>query len=207
MKPMFTVTTHAQLKSLADPLRAKLMMRLIEKPFTGQQLSEIFSLSRANIHYHLKELEKNHLIKIVRKEEKNGILQKFYQSVARGFTPSAELLPHVEEVSETARQMFFQMTERTKAVLLSAPEQAFELKEDSVDPKDWPYVGSTWQVSVTDAQFQAWVAKYHSMMEELRELSRSPKVASKEEKIYYISTMAFEVDDLVLQDIKDLNEE
>ena len=38
---------------------------------------------------------------------KNGIVQKFYQSVARGFTPAAELLPHLEIVSESGRQIFY----------------------------------------------------------------------------------------------------
>lgn len=86
MKPMFTLTTYSQLKAMSDPLRVEMMMRLCERPYTGQLLSEKFGIPRAKIHYHLKELEKNGFIEIVYTEEKNGIVQKFYQSVARGFT-------------------------------------------------------------------------------------------------------------------------
>ena len=87
---MLTLTTYSQLKAISDPLRAEMMMRLCERPYTGQLLSEKFGISRAKIHYHLKELEKNGFIEIVYTEEKNGIVQKFYQSVAKGFTPAAE---------------------------------------------------------------------------------------------------------------------
>ncbi len=87
LKPMFTLTTYSQLKAMSDPLRVEMMMRLCERPYTGQLLSEKFGIPRAKIHYHLKELEKNGFIEIVYTEEKNGIVQKFYQSVARGFYP------------------------------------------------------------------------------------------------------------------------
>ena len=107
MKPVLTLTTYSQLKALSDPLRAEMMIRLCERPYTGQLLSEKFGISRAKIHYHLKELEKNDLIEIVYTEEKNGIVQKFYQSVAKGFTPATHLLPHLEIVSESGRQIFY----------------------------------------------------------------------------------------------------
>ena len=121
---MFTLTTYSQLKAMSDPLRVEMMMRLCERPYTGQLLSEKFGISRAKIHYHLKELEKNSLIEIVYTEEKNGIIQKFYQSVAKGFTPATDLLPHLEIVSESGRQIFLQMIERTKSQILAAPEEA-----------------------------------------------------------------------------------
>ncbi len=87
LKPMFTLTTYSQLKAMSNPLRVEMMMRLCERPYTGQLLSEKLGIPRAKIHYHLKELEKNGFIEIVFTEEKNGIVQKFYQSVARGFYP------------------------------------------------------------------------------------------------------------------------
>ena len=77
MKPVLTLTTYSQLKALSDPLRSEMMIRLCERPYTGQLLSEKFGISRAKIHYHLKELEKNGLIEIVYTEEKNGIVQSF----------------------------------------------------------------------------------------------------------------------------------
>lgn len=202
MKPMLTLTEYSQLKALSDPIRANIMMRLLEKPHTGQMLSEKLGLSRAKIHYHLKELEKNHLIELTRKEEKGGVVQKFYQSVARGFTPASELLPYMEDVSETSRQLLVQMAEKTKTIILSAPEQSFQQNTASEDPSDWGYVGSMWQVQASEAAFKQWIKKYFSLMEELRDISRQSE-NDPDSNYYFISTMAFEVDELIMEPEKD----
>ncbi|UFU00087.1 winged helix-turn-helix domain-containing protein [Radiobacillus kanasensis] len=202
MKSMLTLTKHSQLKALSDPIRAEIMLRLIEKPHTGQMLSERTGLSRAKIHYHLKELEKNELIYLVRKEEKGGVIQKFYQSAARGFTPSSELLPHIKDVSETSRQLLLQMAEKTKSVILSAPEHAFKQNQASENPSEWSYVGAMWQYSLSEKNFQEWIHKYFSLMDELSKMARETNDEA-EKKLYYISTMAFEVDDLIMENEED----
>jgi len=206
MKPMLTLTEHSQLKALSDPLRAEMVIRLIEKPYTGQQLSEYFNLSRAKIHYHLKELEKNNLISIVRKEEKNGIIQKFYQSVARGYTPSTDLLPHLDDVSETSRQLLLQLTERTKSIILSAPEDAFKLNKASENPSDWDYVGALWQFSAKEKHFKEWIKKYYALMNEFSEMTKNDHSSDPDSKIYHISTMAFQIEQPVLEVTKNNKE-
>lgn len=93
MKNNLIIDDFNQLRALSDPLRAEMMMHLVMRAYTGQQLSEILSIPRGKIHYHLKELEKNGLVQIVKTEEKNGIVQKFYQAVAADFQISEKLLP------------------------------------------------------------------------------------------------------------------
>lgn len=195
---MLTLTTYSQLKAISDPLRAEMMMRLCERPYTGQLLSEKFGISRAKIHYHLKELEKNGFIEIVYTEEKNGIVQKFYQSVAKGFTPAAELLPHREILSESGRQIFLQMTETTKSHILAAPEEAFTLRKVSENPAEWNYVSSCWEFDATPEQFQVWVKKFYEVMAELNEITKD---ADKDpnSKSYYISTTALQIDERAMQ--------
>ncbi|EEL70101.1 Transcriptional regulator, ArsR [Bacillus mycoides] len=175
-----------------------MMMRLCERPYTGQLLSEKFGISRAKIHYHLKELEKNGFIEIVYTEEKNGIVQKFYQSVAKGFTPAADLLPHLEILSESGRQIFLQMTERTKSHILAAPEEAFTLRKISEDPAEWNYVSSCWEFDATPEQFQVWVKKFYEVMAELNEITKD---ADKDpnSKSYYISTTALQIGERAMQ--------
>lgn len=198
MKPVLILTTYSQLKALSDPLRAEMMMRLLERPYTGQLLSEKFGISRAKIHYHLKELEKNSLIEIVYTEEKNGIVQKFYQSVAKGFTPAAELLPHLEILSESSRQLFLQMTERTKSHILAAPEEAFILRKASEDPAEWNYISSMWEFDATPEQFQMWVKKFYELMYELDKITKDAE-KDPNSKAYYISTTALQIDERAMQ--------
>jgi predicted transcriptional regulator len=193
MKPMLTLTEYSQIKALSDPFRAEIMMRLMEKPYTGQQLSEYFDMSRAKIHYHLKDLEKNGLIEIVYTEEKNGILQKFYQSVASGFTPAESLLPR-QDVSESSRQMFLQMNDRTRKHILSAPEESFMMEKASEDPSQWNYVGSIWEFSATSEQFQKWIKKYFDLMEELTDMAKDAE-KNPDSNVYFVSTTALKIDE------------
>lgn len=187
------IRDYNQLKALSDPFRVKLMLRLVESPFTGQQLSEIFNLSRARIHYHLRELEKLGLIEIVKTEEKNGIIQKFYQSVASGFYPDASLMPHKEEISNTKRQMLYGMLDRTMTRLLEAPNNAFE-EAGPNDPADWNILATSWETKVTEENFRWYTKKYFELLEELQ--NRAEKDADNPDaKHYYMSGYGFQVED------------
>nr|WP_245690152.1 winged helix-turn-helix domain-containing protein [Sediminibacillus albus] len=197
---MMTLKTFEQLKALSDPFRGQLMMRLMEKPYTGQQLAAQFNLSRAKIHYHLKELAKNDLVEIVKTEEKNGIIQKFYQSTARGFSPSEQLLPYKEDLSEASRQMYTQMLERTKMRVLTAPPEAFQQEKATSDPSEWSHLSSTWEITATEEQFKRWLKKFFSLMEELRETSAEAEKDANG-KLYSITAFGFEIDEPLFQRI------
>ncbi|WP_079525355.1 winged helix-turn-helix domain-containing protein [Halobacillus hunanensis] len=193
MKDIQLLTTHDQLKTLSDPFRSQLLLRLMEKPMTGQQLSEVFDLSRARIHYHLKELEKNDLVHIVKKEEKNGIVQKFYQSVSRGFVADRSLLPHTEEMSESIRQMMINMLDRSQRRVLSAPEEALHEGTGSQDPTDWKYLSASFEFKATEADFKAWQKKYFALMEELNDIQK--QTPSPDAKTYYFHSLGIQVDE------------
>ena len=92
MKDVLIIDELNQLRAVSDPFRVQLLYHLGREPMTGQQLAEKMDLSRSKIHYHLQELEKNGIIEVVRREEKNGILQKFYSPIAKAIIPSEDLL-------------------------------------------------------------------------------------------------------------------
>ncbi|MFZ7102262.1 MAG: ArsR/SmtB family transcription factor [Peptococcaceae bacterium] len=72
-----------QIKSVADPLRVKVLQILIERQATVKQVADILGQSSAKMHYHVKELEKQKLIKLVATIEKGGILEKYYRAIAK----------------------------------------------------------------------------------------------------------------------------
>jgi DNA-binding transcriptional ArsR family regulator len=191
MKSMMIIRDYNQLKALSDPFRVKLMLRLVESPYTGQQLSEIFDLSRARIHYHLRELEKLGLIEIVKTEEKNGIIQKFYQSVASGFYPDASLMPHKEEISDTKRQMLYAMLDRTMTRLMEAPSEAFE-EAGPDDPSDWNILATSWETKVTEENFKWYTKKYFELLEEFQNRVKEDQ-ENPNAKVYYMSGFGFQV--------------
>ncbi|MGR3764317.1 ArsR/SmtB family transcription factor [Rossellomorea sp. NS-SX7] len=197
MKSMYIIKEYDQLKALSDPFRIKLMMRLVEKPYTGQQLSELFEMSRARVHYHLKELEKLGLIEIVKTEEKNGIVQKFFQSVSSGFYPDASLLPHKEEISETKRLMMYGMLERTMSRILEAPSAAFEDAGDK-DPSDWNILASSFETSSSEENFKWFIKRYFELVGEFQKRAKEEKDA--DQNIYYMTGMGFEVEESTFAD-------
>ncbi|QXE02183.1 winged helix-turn-helix domain-containing protein [Terribacillus sp. DMT04] len=205
MKQVLALTTYEQLKAISDPLRAEIIMKLVETSYTGQQLAALLEISRPKIHYHLKELEKNSLIEVIRTEEKNGIMQKFYRATARGFYPSEDLLPYAEALSESTRQLFVQMANKTKTAILSAPESAFAKAAGSTDPKDWEAIGSIWEISATEADFKAFTQGLFDLMQELRQKSDAAE-KDPNGKLYYFSAFGFEIDEPSFDQV-DLNGE
>lgn len=92
MLDILVIDNLAQLKCVSDPFRIKLLELLSESEKTGQQLADELKIPRAKIHYHLRELEKNSLIEMVKTEQKHSIIQKFYAPTAKQFLPHPDLI-------------------------------------------------------------------------------------------------------------------
>lgn len=199
MENIMIIKEYSQLKALSDPFKSKLLIRLMETPQTGQQLSEIYKMPRAKVHYHLKELEKINLIKIVKTEEKNGIVQKFYQSVARGFFPDVNLLPYRNEISLTNRQTVLSLLDRTMHRVLSAPEESFEHIYNSSDPTQWNFQSSSWEITATEEHYKWLLKKQYELFEEFRKL-RKRDDENRNAKVYYISNFSFEVEESLYEE-------
>ncbi|NLW23889.1 MAG: helix-turn-helix transcriptional regulator [Clostridia bacterium] len=84
-KEIMVLQDLEQIKPLADPLRVKILKILINRQATVKQVADELHQSSAKIHYHIKELEKNGFIKMVDTVEKGGILEKYYQAVAKNY--------------------------------------------------------------------------------------------------------------------------
>lgn len=81
-----------QMRALADGLRQRIVQVLTVQPLTVTQLGAELDLSPARVHYHVRELERVGLVRLVATREKGGILEKYYRSVARSLTVPASLL-------------------------------------------------------------------------------------------------------------------
>ena len=63
---LFIIDSLDKLKIISDPLRTKILMNLIKKEYTGQQLAELLQIPKTKIYFNLKELEKNGIIENVK---------------------------------------------------------------------------------------------------------------------------------------------
>src|SRR5947209_5417117 len=92
MLEQYEIETIEQLRAIADLLRLRIVDVLKEKPMTVTQLGEVLGEAPAKVHYHVRELEKVGLLRLVETREKGGILEKYYQPIARDFSVEKQLL-------------------------------------------------------------------------------------------------------------------
>lgn len=185
---IFKITSHEQLKAISTPLRTKILMNLVKKEYTGQQLAELLGITRNNIYFHLKELEKHGVIHIVKKEEKNGIVQKYYKAVAKRFVPDEMLLPNIELI-EAAKRVFIETTNLTKEKILNAPKSAFELETSG---SIWKNIAKTYQCETTEEQFTEFLKDFRKIYD--KHFNKAIVLDSNKIKSYYISLIGFQDD-------------
>ncbi len=73
-------------------LRLRIIDLLQGHPMTVTQLGEIMGMAPAKVHYHVRELERVGLLQLVETREKGGILEKYYQPIAKDISVSRNLL-------------------------------------------------------------------------------------------------------------------
>lgn len=97
MLDFYEITNLEQLRAISDLLRVRILDNLKEKPLTVTQLAEVLGMAPAKVHYHVRELEKVQLLKLVETREKGGILEKYYQAIARIINVSKGLFSSVPQ--------------------------------------------------------------------------------------------------------------
>lgn len=199
LQPVYIIEELEQLKTISDPLRARVLLYLIEKAYTGQQLAKLLGMARAKVHYHLNELERHNLICVVRTELKNGIVQKFYRAVARGFVPSENLLPYVSEVENYYRERTLSVLGHARNRAINAPEEAFQIP--SPDRSQWPIIMTQVEVKMSRAKYTEWLSKFRALIYELD--------AEQEEngEWFYLTTVGFQTHERGFDPIEPANEE
>ncbi|QBD75413.1 ArsR family transcriptional regulator [Ktedonosporobacter rubrisoli] len=117
MQELYRIENLEQLRAIADVLRTHILELLREHPMTVKQVADRLKLASARVHYHVRELEKVGLLRLVETREKGGILEKYYQSVAHTFwvppdlllsIPANAVLPTMADWLEQTQQRFLE---------------------------------------------------------------------------------------------------
>lgn len=87
MQKIKYLTTIDEVKALSDPYRYKILSYFfkINAPATVKQIADSMEEVPAKVHYHVKKLEKAGILNLVRTEEINGIIAKYYEPTAEDF--------------------------------------------------------------------------------------------------------------------------
>lgn len=85
-----------QLRAVADPLRIRIFEALAQRAMTATQVGDELSVAAPKAHYHVRELERLGLVKLVETRERSGILEKYYRAVAHNLSAPTQLLQSSE---------------------------------------------------------------------------------------------------------------
>lgn len=93
------ISSVEQAKALLDELRLRLVRALAGEKLTTKQLADKLGEKPTKLYHHMEVLEKNGLVRVVETRIKSGIVEKYYQLVARRFRIDQSLLKSESEES------------------------------------------------------------------------------------------------------------
>jgi DNA-binding transcriptional ArsR family regulator len=109
---IYTLESIEQLRALADELRVRIFRVLTQRPLTATQLGDELGIAAPKAHYHVRELERVGLVRLVETRERGGILEKYFRAVARDVQISHALLRRTPDEALTAIRDLLQTIER-----------------------------------------------------------------------------------------------
>jgi predicted transcriptional regulator len=89
---VYYLETIEQVRAIADELRQRIHDALRQRAMTVTQLGAQLGIAPAKIHYHVREMERVGLLRLVETREKGGILEKYYRPVAWSLNVPRSLL-------------------------------------------------------------------------------------------------------------------
>ena len=89
---VYPLETIEQLRAISDALRIRIIELLKQQPMTVTQLGDRLGIAPAKVHYHVRELERVGLLRLVETREKGGVLEKYYRPVANDYHVPPALL-------------------------------------------------------------------------------------------------------------------
>lgn len=81
-----------ELRAIANPLRISMLDLLIPEPRTVKEIGKALGINSTKLYYHIGEMERAGLVRLVHTELQSGILAKFYRATARYYYISPSLL-------------------------------------------------------------------------------------------------------------------
>lgn len=136
----YELETIEQIRAVADELRMRIIKQFTLQAMTVTQLADVLGVAANKLHYHVRELERVGLVRLVETREKGAILEKYYRAVARDITLPKTLLSGMAPdeahamLNEVIRPFFQGMTRAAGQMIRLAPqdqaEQVFQFTPD-----------------------------------------------------------------------------
>lgn len=153
------LSTLAQIKALAEPLRYRVFELLTVEPRTAKQAAGLMGMKPTRLYHHFGVLEKAGLIRKVKTRKKRGTTEKYYEAVAQKVEIDPDILGTKALPLRSLRSALFQTT----------LEEILDVERAAVDAAQEPPV-QLYRLKVRSTQ--AKIQELKDKIEELVEISQ-----------------------------------
>lgn len=146
------LTTAEEIKAFSVPYRIQILniFESLGRAATVKEIADMMKEVPANVHYHVKVLEKFNILKLDHTKEINGIIAKYYEPTAQKYTITASKVGDVvsEAINQQKVRMIEGIFENGKSIFVKEMSTA----KDSDKSKDKGII-SLADVYITKAEF------------------------------------------------------
>ena len=120
-EPLFVIKDLETLKVITDPLRFQILEILGEEPQTVKSVADKLEMTSNRLYYHFNLLESAGLIKVVRTQTINNIIEKFYWTSAKEIMVDQDILnANPEAVAEDINRVIIAALDSTKEDIIKS---------------------------------------------------------------------------------------
>lgn len=167
MLEQYMISDIKQLKALSHASRVRILQTLSDKPMTAKQLADQFGEEPAKTSYHVKQLLKVGLVELVfTRETQNGIVEKYYQAIAREFQTDPYLARRPEGRNHKETSFLKDLTQAQSA-FLRAYRSDLEKNNGREDGETSTAHGFE-PLAVTEADLPKFIAELQALIERYR---------------------------------------
>ena len=118
-----TATDVARLKALAEPLRLRMGLLLIDGARTVKELAAILDVPPTRLYYHVKILEEHGLIEVAERRMVSGIEERRYRAVEANWAVAPDIMTSAVEASGVIGSLFDATRTEVEVVMHDHPDE------------------------------------------------------------------------------------
>lgn len=127
MKEVFVVKELEQIKALSSPYRISIIEAFNGEEATAKHISSKIGEPHSKVNYHIKLLAKVGLLKLVKESPKYGVIEKYYQPIAKSFVIDSQVTHNADEVDKFKSAVFDRINkdfiENARSASISLPSK------------------------------------------------------------------------------------
>ena len=134
MEDIKYLKTIEEIRGISDPYRYRILKCFYkaQQPATVKQIADEMGEVPANVHYHVKKMEKVGILKLVYTKEINGIIAKYYEPTARRFDIVGSNEDEADKllVRNETQKAVSELYDGSKRIFMESMERASEKRDE-----------------------------------------------------------------------------